>query len=320
MKHLYLSLLLFAVLCTACTGGRLVQATYKPQTEAPAESDESPVLYLGQIPPGLQVEIFSPGVVSIEEGKEYKITFSPDLQELFFVRRTPNGRNDRIWYTHLENGALTTPTLAPFAYDCIEMDPAFTPDGNRLYYNSERPLPGEEVLSDRWNVWFVDRTPDGWSEPQFLGPPLNDLMPVYFSFANDNTMYFTNARPRMIRYAEWVDGQYTDIQSLPYAINNLPSVSHPAIAPDESYIVVDSYVERGGAIVGSLYVSFRNPDGSWKEAVSLAGVLKATTEDIYAAPRITPDGKYLFFEKYLPDMDQSDLYWVSTVIFEQLGK
>jgi len=29
-------------------------------------------LYLGQIPPGLDVEVFAPGIVSIEEGKEYK--------------------------------------------------------------------------------------------------------------------------------------------------------------------------------------------------------------------------------------------------------
>ena len=287
-----------------------------PQSSADLDDDGD--RYLGQVPPGSQVEVFAPGVVSIEDGKEYKITFSPDLQEIFFVRRTPNGGNDRIWYSRIEDGALTGPVLAPFSYDCFEMDPAFTPDGNRVYYNSQRPLPGEDSLSDRWNVWYVDRTPDGWSEPQVFGPPLNDSMPVYFSFADDNTMYFTNARARMIRYAEWVDGQYTDIQSLPYAINYLPNVAHPAIAPDESYMVVDSYAEKGGLLVGSLYVSFRNQDGTWTEAVSLAEVLHATPEDIFAAPRITPDGKYLFFEKYLPDTDQADIYWVSTEIFADL--
>ena len=135
-----------------------------------ADLDDDGERYLGQVPPGSQVEVFAPGVVSIEDGKEYKITFSPDLQEIFFVRRTPNGGNDRLWYSRIEAGALSEPVLAPFAYDCFEMDPAFTPDGNRVYYNSQRPLPGEDSLSDRWNVWYVDRTPDGWSEPQFLGP------------------------------------------------------------------------------------------------------------------------------------------------------
>ena len=278
----------------------------------------SPTLYLGQVPPGLAVEVFAPGIVSIEAGKEYKITFSPNLQEIFFTRRTPHGRNDRIWVTRLENGALTGPELAPFAYDCLEMDPAFTPDGNRLYYNSWRPLPGETTLSGRANVWYVDRIEGGWSEPQFLGPPINDYRPVYFSFTNDYTLFFTNSNPREIWYAELVDGRYTEAQRLPDEINNLRNVAHPAIAPDESYIVVDSYVQQGGALVGALYISFRLADGSWTEAASLDDVLQASEDDIYAAPRITPDGKYLFFESYLPATDQADIYWVSTEIFDTL--
>ena len=35
----------------------------------------------------------------------------PDLQEIFFTRRTPGGSDDRIWTSRLENGTLTTPEL-----------------------------------------------------------------------------------------------------------------------------------------------------------------------------------------------------------------
>jgi hypothetical protein len=66
-------------------------------------------------------------IVSIEEGKEFNITFSPNLQEIYFTRRTPGGRDNRLWYSRLENGRLTTPELAPFAYDCFETDACFTP-------------------------------------------------------------------------------------------------------------------------------------------------------------------------------------------------
>jgi Tol biopolymer transport system component len=109
-------------------------------------------LYLGQTPPGLDVEVFAPGIVSIEEGKEYKIAISPDRQEIFFTRRTPGGRNDRLWVSRLENGRLTVPELAPFTYDVLETDACFTPDGNRVYFNSARPLPGEETVSRLPNV------------------------------------------------------------------------------------------------------------------------------------------------------------------------
>lgn len=275
-------------------------------------------LYLGQTPPGTNVEVFAPGIVSIEDGKEYKITISPDLQEIFFTRRTPHGRNDRLWYSRVENGALTTPELAPFAYDSLESDACFTPDGTRLYFNSWRPVPGEETLSERHNVWFVDRTEEGWSEPQFVGPPLNDYRPVYFSIVNDGTLYFTRSSPREIWYAELQDGQYGEAQRLPDEVNYVRDIAHPAVAPDESYIVVDSVYLEGGRIAGGLYISFKKPDGSWTQAVSMHEALKASESDIYAAARISPDGKYLFFESYLRETDQADIYWVSTEVIEDL--
>ena len=77
-------------------------------------------------------EIFAPGVVSIEDGKEYKITFSPDLQEIFFTRRTPHGGNDRLWYCRYENDKLTMPEPAPFGYDCLELEANFSHDGKRI--------------------------------------------------------------------------------------------------------------------------------------------------------------------------------------------
>lgn len=275
-------------------------------------------LYLGQEPPGLDVEVFAPGVVSLEEGKEYNITISPDLQEIFFTRRTPGGRDDRIWTSRIENGRLTLPEPAPFTYDGLETDACFTPDGNRLYFNSARPLPGEKTTSRLPNVWFVDRTETGWSEPQFVGPPLNDYHPVYFSIANDGTLYFTRSSPRGIYYAEPEDGQYLEAHRLPDEINYVRDVAHPAVAPDESYIIVNSSYEQNGRLVGSLYISFKRPDGSWTKAVSMHDALKASEADVYAIPRITPDGKYLFFERYEADTDRSDIYWVSTAVVEQL--
>jgi Tol biopolymer transport system component len=137
---------------------------------------------------------------------------------------------------------------------------------------------------------------------------------VYFSFANDGTLYFTNSSPREIWYAQPTDDGYGEAQQLPSLINLLPNVAHPGIAPDGSYIVVDSYVYKDGVLVGSLYVSYRKPDGFWTKPVRLAEILNAEETDIYASPRISPDGEFLFFEHYLPETDQADICWVSTEI------
>jgi hypothetical protein len=272
--------------------------------------------YLGQKPPGLDMQVFAPGIVSIEEGKEYKIAVSPDLQEVFFTRRTPRARDDRLWYSRLENGELTMPELAPFSYDSLESDACFSPDGKRLYFNSWRPLPGEDSPGAKHNLWYVDKTEDGWSEPRPVGPPLNDYRPVYCSIANDGTFYFTRSSPREIWYAELEGGQYVGAQRLPDEINDLVDVAHPAIAPDESYIVVDSCEQPRGQLICSLHISYRKPDGSWTKAVSLRDALNASDSDVHAAPRISWDGNYLFFEEYEKATDKSDIYWVSTEVLD----
>ena len=272
------------------------------------------------MPPGSEMQIFAPGVVSIEEGKEYNITISPDLQEIVFTRRTPKGGNDRLWISRVVGGKLETPEPAPFGYDVLETDACFTPDGAGLYFNSWRPLPGEESPSSVHQVWTVDRTGDGWGEPQFLDSPLNDYGPVYFSFADDATLYFTRSSPREIWYAELEAGGYREAHALPGGVNDLRDVAHPAIAPDGGYIVVDASEVRDGRVVGTyLHVSFRRSDGSWTEAVSLREALGASDSDVHAMPRISPDGEYLFFEQYERASDKSDIYWVSTAVLEGLG-
>ncbi len=274
--------------------------------------------YLGQTPPGTTPKIFSQNIISIDNGKEYNITFSPDLNQIVFTRRTPNGENDRLWYSYLEEEILTIPQRIQFGFDCFETDACFTPEGKRIYFNSKRPIPGTISLSPIPNVWFVDKTNNGWSEPTFLGSPLNDYHPVYYSFTSDSTMYFGTLFPREIYSVKMQNGNFTNIVCLPDAINSLRDVAHPAIAPDESYIIIDSYYEENNQIVGSMFISFKKDDGSWSQAISLKDALGASDTDIYAMASVTPDGKYIFFEKYYPTSDKSDLYWISATIIEDL--
>ena len=52
-----------------------------------AQEGRSPVLkgpYLGQKPPGLNPEIFLPGIVSTELNEHGAPTFSPDLSEMYW--------------------------------------------------------------------------------------------------------------------------------------------------------------------------------------------------------------------------------------------
>jgi 7,8-dihydropterin-6-yl-methyl-4-(beta-D-ribofuranosyl)aminobenzene 5'-phosphate synthase len=93
------------------------------------------------------------------------------------------------------------------------------------------------------------------------------------------------------------------VQAVGFADSNLkkPPIFHPGIAPDEKFIVFD---DNNG-----LYVSFREGDGSWGQAVSLGEILG---ERITTIPSVSPDGKYLFYASH------DDLHWVSARILEKL--
>jgi cyclase len=274
--------------------------------------------YLGQKPPGTTPEVFAPGIVSIEDGKEYKPTISPDATEIFFIRRTPHERNDCIWTSRLENGELTTSRTAPFTYRCFEGQPCFTPDGKRLFYMSCRPLPGESTTNRLPHPWFVDKTDTGWSDPRYYASTIDEHCPAQISMANDGTVYFVSNVRRKIFFAEPDNGLYGDPQLLQCGVNDLVPVGHPAISPDESYIVVDRVSRNNNKLVSDMYISFKRPDGTWTSVESMREILKMTDSDVYAAPRITYDGKYLFFEKYDMETDKSDIYWVDTKIIDEL--
>lgn len=272
--------------------------------------------YLGQKTPGMNLEVFAQGIVTTDK-YESAITVSPDLSEIFFIRKSLNAADNRIWYSRIEEGKLTFPEMAPFTYDCIEGYPCFTPDGKRLYYVSRRPVAGQDTTSVWGNIWFVDKTKDGWSESEYLDSPINDLRPHFLSMDKKGTLYFGSGLTS-VYCAKLSDGKYLEAVKLPDEINGFESVSHPAIAPDGSYLMVDVFWKKNDRVEGSLFISFKRPDGSWTKTVDMKKTLKITDSYIWGSATVTPDGKYIFIEKYIQEKRKADLYWISSKIIEEL--
>jgi Tol biopolymer transport system component len=73
--------------------------------------------------------------------------------------------------------------------------------------------------------------------------------------------------------------------------------SHPAVAPDESYLLFQS--SRPGGYGGvDFYVSFRNDDGSWSQPENLGEAVSGPGNVI--SPMLSPDGMYFFFARNGP--------------------
>src|SRR4029079_9052859 len=80
------------------------------------------------------------------------------------------------------DGRWTMPEVAPFSGRYSDADPFITADGKKFYFISRRPAPGK--TSRDLDIWVMDKTETGWSEPRNLGQPVN---------SNDNEWYPTVA-------------------------------------------------------------------------------------------------------------------------------
>ena len=114
--------------------------------------------------------MFAPGVISTDLDESCG-SFSPDGQSFYFVRRgayTTSPPISIICFSDFRDGKWGHPEIASFSGMYLDGSPYFSPDGRRLYFGSKRPTQSNPGGRD-WNIWFVDRTDTGWSEPKEIG-------------------------------------------------------------------------------------------------------------------------------------------------------
>ncbi|MCP4610573.1 MAG: hypothetical protein GY845_17830 [Planctomycetes bacterium] len=262
--------------------------------------------YLGQIPPGMEPEIFAPGVISIPNRSERIGSFTPDGKEFYFTVTNSEWSGNRVMMTSQAEGVWSTPAVLPFsAY--IEVNMYLSPDGQRLFFTSSRPV--SSWLS--FNIWMCERQGPIWSEPVKLAIN-SSRMDFAGTCTWSGTLYFASERdgPIAIFKSVSVAGKYTTVEKLPSPINTGQSEQCPWISPDESYLIFAS--SRQGS--RDLYVSYRNHDDSWTEPVNLGPPIN--TQDYEWNPTVSSDGQYLFYSR-CKDVSNinHDLYWVQTKAF-----
>ena len=292
-------ILLFALALVACDKTP-PQSTTDSLDSTSETTKESPVLespYLGQTPPGLIPKAFAPDMVSTKH-YEYGGTFTPDMQEFYFIRA--GGKHEKSIFAvfKYKNNKWSESLVSPRAGQAI-----ISPDGKTMHLGKR----------------YKERTESGWSEVKSLEAPFKDMPIMRLTASSKGTYFFDEFKPDFtgsIRYSRLVDGKYEEPKLLSKKINGGKSF-HPFIAPDESYLIFDG--KREGGYGGSdLYISYRQQDESWGEPINLGD--KINTGAWEAAASVTPDGKYLFFNRNMgtDKYENVDIFWVDAQVIETL--
>ncbi len=256
--------------------------------------------YLGQKPPGLTPEAFAPGIVTTK-GWEYGGAFTPDMKEFYFLRKVEieGTKKQEFVVFQNKNNRWRETVLGPRIGQ-----PFISLDGKIMHLGKR----------------YKERTEDGWSERKSLGAPFEDIRIMRLTASSKGTYVFDEAGSDgdgVLRYSRLVDGKREAPRPLSKEINTGTWNAHPFIAPDESYIIWDGRRDSGFGN-SDIYISFRQQDGSWGEAINLGD--KINTEAWEAAASVTPDGKYLFFNRNMgsDNYENVDIFWVDAQIIEML--
>ncbi|MFC1493482.1 TolB family protein [candidate division KSB1 bacterium] len=280
---LIIVMILSSTLCVHSQGSKSIQNLKGP--------------YLGQKPPGLIPEVFASGIISDTGYRLHGFpAFSPDGNAVLLTLIPPEikllNNTGGVW---IKPEKLDIPGRSVNAAN-------FSNDGKRIYFQAI--IEGGYGSLD---IWYMDLTDRGWSNPINIGSPVNTAkFEGQPSFTVDKTIYFAGALEgsgwnRGIYRSRMVDGKYTVPEILNGLINSQYIDAYPFIAPDESFLLFSSSRPSMDENDLKIYVK-------WSEPVNLNGKMKFDKSSRF--PYLSPDSKYLFFQS------SGSIYWIDAAIIK----
>lgn len=228
---------------------------------------------------------------------ERDFALSPDGKEIFYTLQAPQGGFQTILHLiKLPDGKWSKPAVASFAGKFSDIEPAFSPDGLKLYFSSNRPLNGTNTKD--FDIWITEKKDNQWQEPRNLGLPINTPMDEYYPAVTlSGNLYFTAAYKNAIGkediyVAKWENGKYSEPLPMDTAINSKTYEFNAYVSPEEDLIIYTSYGRPDDKGRGDLYLSRKDKLGHWLPAKNLAAL---NSDKLDYCPFISFDKKAFYF-------------------------
>lgn len=205
---------------------------------------------------------------------DYNISFDAAEQTMVFARSEAEFRKARIYVASRKEDAWDRPIPISFSDDrYVDSDPWLTPDGNTLYFISDRPAASREAGRTDYDIWRSTRTTKGWSTPEHLGTEVNGRGPELGPELHGDTLYFASARRTgaggLDIYRARIVGQtFEQATLLDGSFNTAASESDFTLSEDGT----TAMFWRSNADLANIHISYRGPNG-WSEPASLPATI-----------------------------------------------
>lgn len=225
---------------------------------------------------------------------------SPKGDEIFYTLQQPRFVTSTILHLIKKNGKWGKPQVAPFSGRYKDLEAAFSPDGQTVYFSSDRPAVSNPTKKD-FDIWRVKHKPNGtWTEPENLGPVVNsDKNEFYPSITRSGNLYFTveadygKGSEDIVICKPNINGGFNKPESLPQDINTKYDEFNAFVDPDEQFILFSSDGRPDNLGRGDLYISRKDKAGDWLPVKHLPVPINSGATDY--CPFVSWDKKYLIF-------------------------
>jgi Tol biopolymer transport system component len=120
---------------------------------------------------------------------ERDIAISPDGMEMFYtVLLQPTLFHTILYCKKDKNGQWSAHRVASFSGCYSDMEPAFSADGQKLFFSSNRPYDSSKTKN--YDIWYVERVNGLWTDPKNPGASLNTSANEFYpSVAANGNLY-----------------------------------------------------------------------------------------------------------------------------------
>ncbi|SNQ42759.1 TolB-like translocation protein [Cellulophaga lytica] len=221
--------------------------------------------------------------------------------EAYFTIQSPDGGISQIATLKKEGNKWLEPELLPFCDEFMYLEPFLSPNQNRLFFVSDRPLNNSSRQKKDFDIWYVDRDTknNGWSNPKNLGTPVNSSLDEFYpTISSTNNLYFTMASPKGlgkddIYFCEWKQVKYQEPVLLNKNINSDGYEFNAFISKSEDFLLFTKYNAEGGQGSGDLYISKKDKNNNWTKATNLG--LPINTKYMEYCPFYDENSQKLYF-------------------------
>ncbi len=296
----------------------LIFLIYFFNTVVCAQKKSKIINYFGLELPDDKLKMFNPDFIA-DSTFVQNCCFSPDGKEFYYVETDGNWSFANIMCVKNINGKYSKPEQL-FSELPLCLVPFISYDNNKLIFTSSQ---SDSLISG--DIFISEREGNTWKKPRPMNEPVNSKYEEWeASLSKKGTLYFSSNRPggyggMDVYKSESINGKYNKIENLGKPINTKSLDECAYIAPDESYMIFNSW-KKSKHKGNNLYISF-NKNGKWTNPKSLGDNINTDQLNIY--PYVSPDGKNIFFtmrNKPFKCIEPSKLYWVSSSIIDSLKK